>query len=101
MRPGLKLIKQPGYYGPTRIGWVRRIQGDEYEMLPGWRTVWRTSGNRLLEHLAADGPGKDHALGEPSKVPNELNRHLIWASMPADEEAWRKFVPMPSNWHDG
>jgi len=95
MRDGLKILKLPGYYGPTRVGWVKRISGDEYVLLPGHRAVWRTSGSRLLEHIAADGPGKDHDMGEPSKVEDEINRLLVWRAIPADEKAWAKHVERP------
>ena len=100
MREGLKLIKEPGYYGATKIGWLRRIQGDEYELVAGsWRTVWRTTGSRLLEDLAADGPLDDHELGNVAKVIDEINRHLVGSSKPANVAVWEAHCPRPNDWH--
>ncbi|MBA2720775.1 MAG: hypothetical protein H0U52_16270 [Chloroflexi bacterium] len=98
MRDGLRVIKLPGYYGLTRVGWLRRVHGDEYVLLPGARTVWRESGSRLLEDLADDGPLKDHGLGKPSKGNDEIHRLLVWRCLPADVAAWAKACPMPKGW---
>jgi hypothetical protein len=100
MDEGLTLIKLPGYYAVTRIGWLRRKHGDEYELVPGSRAVWRTNGSRLLEHIAADGPGTDHDMAEPSKVPWPVHRLLVAVPLPANEKAWGKHCPRPKDWID-
>ena len=98
MREGLVLIKTPGYYGgPTRIGWLRRIAGDRYELLPGLRSVSRTSGSRDLSDIASDGPGKDHKLGAPSKVGESINALGVWRCFHADPAKWPE-CPQPKEW---
>ena len=99
MRNGLVLIKTPGYYGgPTRVGWLRRVSGDLYELLPGFRSVSRESGSRELAEVAGDGPAKDHKLGVPSKVAEDINAFLVWRAVRADEKAWAKECPRPKGW---
>ncbi|MBA3843627.1 MAG: hypothetical protein H0X39_13630 [Actinobacteria bacterium] len=95
MRDGLKLIKLPGYYAATLIGYVRNVSGDEYVLLPGWRTVELTSGDRRLEDLAANGPKKDHKLYPPSLVEEEIHRFGPGRCIVANVEAWSEHVKAP------
>jgi len=92
------------YYGyaVTLAGWVRRVGGDEYEMLPGHVTVLRT-GNRDpngLDRLAAEGPGKNYQCSEPSKGTELLHRLLVRRPKPANEKAWEKILPRPKGWQE-
>jgi hypothetical protein len=100
MRDGLKIIKLPGDYygGPTRIAWVRRVAGDEYEIVAGSCLVTRDSGKRLLEHIAADGPGDDHTVWPPAKLEAETNRFEVLQCFVASEKAWEKHCPRPKDW---
>ena len=100
MHDGLKLIQLPGRYGysVTRVGWMRRVGGDEWELLPGAVSIGRTSGQRTIDQVAIDGPGKDHQLWPPSKGVEEIHRLVIRRSMPADEKAWAKHCPKPKDW---
>jgi hypothetical protein len=103
MRNGLKIIAfLPGRYGYglTRVGWVRRISGDEFEILGG-RTIWRKSGQFQmggLNKLAADGLGKDYEATDPDAMPEELHRLLVRRSLPANEEKRAKLCPRPKGW---
>jgi len=102
MRNGLKIIQVPGRYAGwavTRVGWLRRISGDEWEMI-GARTIIRTGSPRPLDSLAADGPRKDHRLTDPAVAPEEIHRLVIRRSLPASVEAWAKHCPRPQNWID-
>lgn len=102
MHNGLKIIQLPGYYGYaiTKVGWLRRIAGDEWELCPGARTVLRTSGTRGIDRLATDGPQQDHSLKEPSRTTEEIHRLLIRRSVQADPAAWAEYCPPPADWKE-
>jgi hypothetical protein len=69
MRAGLLLIQVPGrYWGVTRVGWARHVEGDEWE-LHGAVTLVRKSGSRKLSQLAEDGPQQDHSVSTPARLP--------------------------------
>jgi hypothetical protein len=99
MREGLKLIQLPGRYGysVTLVGWLRRVAGDEYEMLPGHVSVVRTSGRRILDELAIDGPKDDHRC-TPCRGVEEVHRLIVRRPKPADEKAWAAYVKKPEDW---
>jgi hypothetical protein len=102
MRDGLKIIRLPGgYYGRsvTRVGWVRRVGGDEYLLLPGSRSIWRTGGERTtLDRLASHGPGDNHQMTAPQVGEEEINRLLTRRALPADEHVWAPHCPKPKDW---
>lgn len=100
MRDGIKIIQLPGRYGysVTRVGWLRRVSGDEWVLLAGAISLGRTSGERTVDELASDGPGKDHKLWPPSKGAEEIHRLVIRRSLVADEKAWAKHCPRPKDW---
>ena len=103
MRNGLKIIQIRGvYWAVTRICWVRRVGGDEYEEMPGARTITRKAGEpcRTIGSLAAIGLGRDHVLSEPDAEGDELHRLLIIRSKPANEGVWARYCPRPPNWTD-
>lgn len=105
MRDGLRLIQVPGaYYGfsVTRVGWLRRVDGDEFELLNAV-TVWRSNGQRNpagVDLLAAKGLGKDYSATEPATQPEELHRLTIRRSIRADEKAWARTCPRPKGWEE-
>ena len=103
MENGLKILQIPGQYGRhvTLVAWIRRVRGDEWQVLPGARTVTRSGAGRGLASLATDGPKKDYKLGSPSKGPEEIHRLTIRRSLQASVDAWTKLVPMPSGWPFG
>ncbi len=101
MHDGLKIITLPGgYYGRsiTRVGWLRRVGGDEWELLGG-RTIVRTESPRVggLEILASSGP-KGYKLGEASKTVEHIHRLIIRRSIVADPKVWNKDCPQPKDW---
>lgn len=100
MSPGLKIIQVPGRYGysVTRVGWLRRVAGDEWELLPGARTIIRSGGIRTLSELAEDGPKKDHTLSTPAAGLEEIHRLVIRRSLPANTKAWGDHCPKPKGW---
>ena len=97
MRNGLYLLRLPGrYYLVTRIGYVQRVGGDEYMLMPGARTVRKTSGERNLDDLAADGPKKDHKLSNPSRMGEPIHRLIVKRCFEANHEAWDEHIKAPS-----
>lgn len=104
MRDGLKVIQVTGsYYGyaVTMVGWLRRVAGDEYELLAGARVVMRKSSvaPASLARLANDGMESNYFfVGEPSEGPEEINRLLVRRCFPANEKVWGKACPKPKDW---
>lgn len=100
MRPGLKIVTLPGRYGysVTRVGWLRRVSGDERELVNA-RTIIRTQARAIggLDKLASSGP-KGYTLSDKTEGVEEIHRLLIRRSLPASETAWRKECPKPENW---
>lgn len=97
MREGLLLIQIPGrYWGVTRVGWARRVEGDEWE----WRgvTVVRTGSPRTLASLASEGPKKDHDVSEVDALPELLHRFSPRRVLLANPEKWGKHCPKPEGW---
>jgi len=98
MRDGLKVIQIPGYYSgyaATLVGYLRRVAGDEYELLPGARAVYRVGSRRGLSWLAANGPGEDYRLKDPSATPEQIHRLVIRRCIEANVPAWAEYVVMP------
>lgn len=98
MREGLVLLKLPGYYGPVRVGWLRRLEGDNYELLPGSVLVVRTSGNRKLAEIAAAGPKSDHRCEDRAETSMDVNEFRVWQCWQANEKAWAAECPHPTGW---
>lgn len=103
MREGLNVVQVTGaYYGyaVTLVGWLRRVSGDEWEMLPGHVTVMRTGKRDLsgLDKLASGGLANRYRASEPAKQPESIHRLLVRRVKPANEEAWRSVVPRPTDW---
>jgi hypothetical protein len=99
MQDGLKIITLAGgYYGRSivRIGWLRRITGDEYVLVyPA--TVLRT-GNAdygALDRIAVKGPGDTHKLTDLSDGVEEIHRLLVRRSIPCNAKAWANYCPKP------
>lgn len=103
MTNGIKLISLPGgYYGRliNRIGWLRRVNGDEWELLGG-RTIYRVNGIAdvgAMEILAEKGLGENHKLSEVTSTIEEIHRLIIRRSRIANEIAWAKDCPRPDGW---
>ena len=107
MTPGLKIIQISitNYRAITFVGWLRRLYGDEFELLPGARIITKKPGLAWdwngIDNLAAGGLGKDYQVTPPMKMREELHRlGNIRRSKPANEESWRPHVPRPADWSD-
>jgi hypothetical protein len=97
MREGLLLIQVPGrYWGVTRVGWARHVEGDEWELC-GAVTLVRKSGSRRLSQLAEDGPQQDHSVSEPARLPELLHRWSARRVLVADVKAWAEHCPKPED----
>ena len=105
MKEGLKIMQfAGGRYGwnVTRVGWLKRIAGDEYQLLGG-RTIWRKIGNYNaggLTNLANDGLGREYDISAADKFGEDVHRLLIRRSLPANEKAWAEHCPKPKDWRD-
>lgn len=103
MHDGLKIIQIPGGHGwpITRVGWMRRVVGDEWELI-GARTIIRRSGSppRPLDSLASLGPGDDHVLTPVSEANEEIHRLVVRRSMPASLAVWGEHCPRPDQWQE-
>lgn len=101
MRNGLKIFtERGGYYPYVSIGWVRRVNGDEFEAI-GARVIRRFGQNASLADLAANGPKRDTELLEAAKLPVELHRLTVGRVLQCAPEAWAEECPKPKNWVDG
>ncbi len=106
MKTGLTILQVTGgYYGRavTLVGWLRRVGGDEYEMLPGHVTVWRESGSfqmNGLDTLAAEGLVKGYKASEPAKTVEQIHRLLVRRPKPCTEKSWSTVCPRPKDWQE-
>lgn len=105
MRPGLLMIKYLGWYGRglVRVGWVRRVDGDELELMLGAVSVWRRGAPITpLDVLAAHGPkAHRHSAESPSLVIEPLHRWSGFRWLYCNEEAWAEDCPSlvrPKDW---
>ena len=100
MREGLAVVQVTGaYYGyaVTRVGWLRRVAGDEYE-LHGAVTATRTGrAPEGLDDLAA-GKMERYELSQRATQPEMIHRLLMRRALAADERAWAKVCPKPEGW---
>ena len=102
MREGLNIIVSPGGYSPyVRIGWCRRVDGDEWIMI-GARIIRRFGRNQQLVNLAAKGPvanktvaGDNTDLLDAATEASPIHRLHAIRCEPANEKAWAKACPKP------
>lgn len=99
MKNGLKVVQLPGrYWSVTRVGWMRRVAGDEWELINAC-TIIRTGQSRTVASLADDGPLEDHRVSAPANGVEEVHRLVIRRSLQA-ADVWLKHCPKPVNWVD-
>lgn len=97
LREGLLLIQVPGRdWGVTRVGWARRVEGDEWEFIGV--SIARISTVRSLDDLAANGPGTDHRVSDVDLLPELLHSLSPRRVLTASETAWGQYVPKPEGW---
>lgn len=100
MKNGLKIISTPsGAYCYVRVGWLRRVDGDEFEII-GARVIRRFGTNAALSDIAETGPIKTTELLVASKYPEEVHRLQIERSITCNEQAWASECPKPEGWKD-
>ena len=98
MRNGLAIVVVAGgWRALTRVGWLRRVEGDEWELV-GCRSV-RTVGRYVpLAELATIGPVKDVSLQQEAAEPEPVHRLLMRRVLYCDVAKWAKEVPRPKGW---
>ncbi len=100
MRPGLKIISTPsGYYPYVLVGWLRRVEGDEWEVV-GARVIKRFGQSQALASLATKGPATDTQLLDAATEPEPIHRLQITRAIACDAKSWAKEVPRPKGWEE-
>jgi len=106
MREGLVVMVSRGtYWGLVRIGWLRNVAGDEWEMVNA-RTILRTGGydsEGLQKVVQCKGKLTGHRLGLMAREPEEIHRLQMVRPMRVPREdwgEWEKHVPKPADWVD-
>ncbi len=100
MRHGLAIVCSPAGYGPyVRIGWCRRVDGDEWEIVNA-RVVRRFGTGGELAKLAVDGPLTDTQLLSAAATPSPIHRLHAIRYEAASESAWAEHCPRPHGWTD-
>ena len=98
MRNGLYLITTPsgGSVAVLRVGWLRRVEGDEYELVNA-RTPLRGEYTTTFDQ-AQNIPPKNWKWTEPLVRPLQLHRFQIRAPVELDEKGYAKLFPRPEGW---
>lgn len=103
MREGLTILVTRGtWYGLTRMGWLRRIAGDEWELVGSRVLMRRGSPVSLVKIAEAKKLPRDHELLPPSKMPEAVHRLQMVRNVDihADDIAnWAELLPRPKDWH--
>lgn len=99
MRNGFYIWGQPsGSVVVLRIGWVRRISGDEYEALSMVTPKRAGDYQTMLADLAIDGPPKAWTFTRALPRPSPLNRFHVLGPVSLDPAQWTKISPKPKDW---
>ena len=96
MHHGLCIVSTPeGYYQTVRIGWLRHVGEDVWEMIDS-RILKRYGGNGSWAELSVKGPFEDTILLAPC---TELIHILqLQRCVICDPKVWAKDCPMPEGW---
>ena len=105
VKPGLYLFStQSGNLVVLRIGWVQRVEGDEYEAL-NMVTPLRNDYSKMFADAAIDGPPKGWKYTRPLPRPSPLNRFHILGPVSLDpstvgweNKSWNDICPKPKGW---
>ncbi len=101
---GIKLVAfSGGYYGRSivRVGWMRRIQGDEWELIGGRVVTRKGAADRgALDRISVHGPGKTHLLSKQSDSSEPVHRLVPRRILNCNIDAWIDHCPKPSDWSD-
>lgn len=102
MTNGLKILQLPGRYAGysvTLVGWLRRVNGDEWALLPGARAIRLIGEPQGLGWLAANGIGNHYEfIGQPSGAIEHVHRLVIRRALEADETKYADDCPRPKDW---
>ena len=94
MREGLTILFSTGtYFSSCRMGWLRQVSGDEWEILSA-RNVRRTASNGIIALAtcaAAKGLG-GHELGDVDPEPEVVHRLHCLKPIRIAEKDWPKWV---------
>lgn len=97
MREGLAIVVSPSagtYYGVSRVGWLHRIEGDEWEICSC--RILQTTGEYVAFAKMADvGPDDNTKLGVISKFPEPIHRSDFVRTVYCTVENWLRHCPKP------
>ena len=94
MREGLTILFSTGtYFSSCRMGWLRPVNGDEWEILSA-RNVRRTASNGIiaLATCAAEKGLGGHELGEVDPEPEDVHRLHCLKSIRVAEKDWPLWI---------
>jgi hypothetical protein len=94
MFEGMALIQVTGNYGykVTKVGWLHRIEGDEW-VIRGAIVIKRTGNLVDLEVLASEGLGVQHTATAPATTGERLHRWSASRCLEVNEAAWIAICP--------
>ena len=99
MRNGLFFWAQPSAgVVVLRLGWIRRVAGDEYEALHMVTPMRGGDYQTMFDALAIDGPPKKWTFTRPLPRSSPLNRFHILGPVSLDPAQWEKICPRPKGW---
>jgi len=102
MKNGLYIWSQlsGGSVAVLRVGWIRRVEGDEYEALNMVTPQRKGDYETMFSDLAIDGPPKKWSFTRPIPGACPLNRFQIQGPVPLNPEQWAKISPKPDRWRE-
>jgi len=89
-----------GSVAVLRVGWIRRVEGDEYEALNMVTPQRKGDYETMFSDLAIDGPPKKWSFTRPIPGACPLNRFQIQGPVPLNPEQWAKISPRPEEWKE-
>jgi hypothetical protein len=99
LNPGLYFYQQQsGNLAVLRVGWVRRVEGDEYEVLNLVTPLRDGDYTTLFADVANKGPPKKWRFSEPVWAASPTNRFHILGPLPLKPEQWKDICPKPKGW---
>lgn len=101
MKSGLYIWAGPsGGVVVLRIGWIRRIAGDEYEALHMVTPLRGGDYKTMLADVAIDGPPAKWTFTRCLLRPSPLNRYHILCPVSLDPGQWAAVCPQPDGWSE-
>lgn len=105
MKSGLYIYAMPsGSTVVLRIGWIRRVRGnenaDEYESLHDVTPLRNELTTMPFESCVLDGPPEDWEYTRPLNRPAPRLRAQILMPAELDPEMWKDICPRPDDWKE-